>query len=130
MYIQPHLYSMDLNELKEDVKKFNLERDWDQFHHPKDIVVALMSEVGELAELYRWLKPEEQAQLHNDPEKKKKVEEEIADIMMYLITLSYKTNINIFDAVKQKLEKNKLKYPVEKSKGVHTNPVEGFKGKE
>ena len=120
---------MDLNKIKEKVRQFNKERDWDQFHNPKDILVALVSEVGELAECYRWLNQEEIARIHTDPGKKKKVEEEIADIMLYLITLAYKTNIDIVKAVEEKLEKNKKKYPVNKSKGVHTNPIEGFKGK-
>jgi len=120
---------MDLNHIKEQIKTFNLERDWDQYHNPKDLIIALVSEVGELAELYRWLNTEEVNRVHADPAKKKKIEEEIADIMMYLIMLSYKTDIDIIKAIHNKLEKNRLKYPVEKSKGIHTNPLEGFKGK-
>lgn len=119
-----------LESLKEQIKQFNIDRDWDQFHNPKDILVALVSEVGELADCYRWLSDAEMSTIHTDPVKKKKVEEEIADIMMYIIILAYKTDINILSAVEAKLEKNKLKYPIEKSKGVHSNPIEGFKGKE
>ncbi len=121
---------MELNDLKEKIKQFNLERDWDKYHNPKDLLIALVSEVGELAECYRWLSEKELFTIHSDPFKKKKVEEEIADIMMYLIILSYKTNIDIFTAIEEKIEKNRKKYPLEKVKGIHTNPLEGFKGKE
>lgn len=117
----------DLDSIKQKIKDFNLERDWDKYHNPKDLLIALVSEVGELAECYRWLNADELSRIHADPAKKKQIEEEIADIMMYLITLSYKTNIDIFKAVEQKLEKNKQRYPVEKIKGVHTNPIEGIK---
>jgi len=119
-----------LEELTKRIKEFNKERDWDQYHNPKDILVALVSEVGELADCYRWLSAEEMKEIHSDAEKKKKVEEEIADIMMYLIMLAYKTDIDILSAVEKKLEKNIRKYPVEKAKGVHSNHSEGFKGKE
>lgn len=118
----------DLNNIKEKIKQFHLERDWDKFNNPKDLVIALVSEVGELAECYRWLSEEEITRVHSNQDKKKKIEEEIADIMIYLITLSDKTNINIFKVIEEKLEKNKKKYPVEKSKGIHSNPIEGFKG--
>lgn len=118
----------DFDKIKEKIKQFNLERDWDKFHNPKDLLIALVSEVGELAECYRWLNPNELESVHTSPEKKKKIEEEIADIMMYLITLSYKTNIDIFKVIEDKLEKNKLRYPIDKVKGIHSNPIEGFKG--
>jgi len=116
----------NLEKLKEKIRQFNLERDWDKFHNPKDLLVALVSEVGELAECYRWLNNAELSKIHTDPIKKKKVEEEIADIIMYLIILSYKTNIDIFKIIEEKIEKNRKKYPVEKTKGIHTNPIEGF----
>ncbi len=79
---------MEFNELKEKIKMFNLERDWDKFHNPKDLLIALVSEVGELAECYRWLNDTELSKIHTDPIKKKKIEEEIADITMYLIMLA------------------------------------------
>jgi dCTP diphosphatase len=119
----------DLNELRDKIKEFNLERDWDKFHNVKDLINALASEVGELAECYRWLSEEEIVKVHADPEKKKKVEEEIADVLIYLLIISYKTDINLFDATSNKLEKNKLRYPIEKAKSVHSNPLEGYKAK-
>ena len=118
----------DLNTLIEEIKQFNKERDWDQFHNVKDLILALTSEVGELADCYRWLSEEEIEKVHSNPEKKKKIEEEIADILSFLLVISYKTNTNILDVLERKLEKNKLKYPVEKSKSIHSNKIEGFKG--
>ncbi len=119
---------MELNDLKEKIREFNVERDWDKFHNPKDLLIALVSEVGELAECYRWLSDAELSKIHSDPAKKKKVEEEIADVIIYLIILSYKTDIDIFKVIEWKIEKNREKYPIEKAKGIHTNPIEGFKG--
>ena len=118
-----------LDALKEKVKQFNLDRDWDQYHNPKDLVIALFSEVGELAECYRWLNPKEVSQVHLDPDKKQKVGEEVADVLMYLLMFAYKTDIDLVKVVHDKLEKNSKKYPIEKSKGVHSNPLMGFKGK-
>jgi len=106
----------DLNKLKEKIRKFNRERDWDKFHNVKDLIIALTSEVGELAECYRWLSEEEISKIHSNPEKKKNIEEEIADILIYLLIISYKTDTDIFDAIEKKLEKNKQKYPIDKSK--------------
>ena len=94
-----------LDELKEKVKQFNLDRDWDQFHNPKDLVIALFSEVGELAECYRWLNPEEVSQVHLDSDKKKKVEEEVADILMYMLMFAYKTDIDLVKVIEDKLIK-------------------------
>jgi len=119
----------DLNELREAIKKFNLERDWDKFHNIKDLIIALTSEVGELAECYRWLSEDEISKIHSNPEKKKNIEEEFADILIYLLIISYKTDIDVFEVVEKKLEKNRQKYPLDKSKSIHTNPLKGFKGK-
>ena len=116
-------------ELKEKIKQFNLDRDWDQYHNPKDLIIALFSEVGELAECYRWLNDKEVSQVHLNPDHRKKVEEEVADIFMYMLMFAYKTNIDLVKVIEAKLEKNKLKYPLDKSKGVHSNPLLGFKGK-
>lgn len=117
-----------LKDLQEKIKQFNFERDWDKFHNVKDLLLALMSEVGELSECYRWLNEKEIEKIHSDPEKRKKIEEEFADILIYLLIFSYKTDINITNVVEQKLKQNNLKYPLNKSKSIHSNPIEGFKG--
>ena len=120
----------DINELIRKLKEFHNARNWDQFHTPKDLVLAMVSEVGELAECYRWLSEKEVLNMHQDPNKKKKIEEEIADILMFLLTLSYKLDIDVFNAVSQKIEKNEKRYPVSTMKSKHTNPIVGFKNKD
>lgn len=111
----------DFDVVQERLKKFNLDRDWLQYNKPKEILVALMSEVGELADLYRWLSHEQLADLHSRPDFKLKVEEEIADIFIYLLNLCRMVSIDPVKIIDAKIDKNAEKYPVEKVKGVHSN---------
>ncbi|PIY60467.1 nucleotide pyrophosphohydrolase [Candidatus Woesearchaeota archaeon CG_4_10_14_0_8_um_filter_47_5] len=117
----------DFNELLERMRTFNRERDWERFHNPKDLVLALVGEVGELAECYEWLGPAELSHVHADSVKKEKIEEEIADVCLYAMMLADTAGIDMLAAIERKLEKNRRKYPVEKSRGRHTNPLEGSK---
>jgi NTP pyrophosphatase (non-canonical NTP hydrolase) len=117
----------DFYQVVQDIKQFNTERDWDAFHQPKDVLIALMSEVGELADLYRWLDTAElKSALHN-PEKKIKISEELADIFAFLIILAYKQDIDLLEALSDKLEKNKKRFNPATMKGIHSNVLEGFK---
>lgn len=119
----------DFDILIEKIRRFNKERGWDRFHNPKDILIALVSEVGELAECYRWLEEKEIDDIKKDLSKKKIIEEEIADILVYLLILCDKSNIDIVKAVNEKIEKNSKRYPVDKIKGKHTNFLQGHKAK-
>ena len=104
-----------MKELREKIKEFREERDWDQYHSPKNLAMALMVEVGELAEHFQWLTPEES---HNiPPEKLEKIKDEIGDIMIYLANLADKLNIDPVQAAHDKVEKNRSKYPAEKVAG-------------
>ena len=120
----------DLHKLREKIRQFDAERDWAKFHNYKDLLIALMSEVGELAECYRWLDAEELERIHSDPAKKKQVESEIADIFMFLERIARKSDIDLFEAVERKIENIRKRYPIENIKGKHTNKLEGFKVKE
>jgi len=100
----------------EQILKFRSERDWEQFHKPKDLAVSITLEAAELLECFQWKTDDEVKALINSPYKKK-IEEEIADVAIYLKLLSYDLNINIEEAIKEKLEINDKKYPVSKSKG-------------
>ncbi len=111
----------DLRQLQEKIKTFNQERDWEQYHNAKDLLIALMSEVGELADCYRWLSEEEIRSLHADAEKRQAVEEEIADILINLLIIADKAGVDVHDAVEQKLEKNRKKYPAEQYRSKHSN---------
>ena len=103
---------MDIKEIQDKLAKFAEERDWDQFHSPKNLVMALTSEVGELNELFQWLTEEQSKNVDND-----EIRQEIADIFIYILRLADKLNINIENAVKEKMEINAKKYPVDLAKG-------------
>ena len=91
------------------IRQFNMERDWSQFHNAKDLALAISIEAAELNELFLWKKAEEA-----DPEK---VKEELADIFTYALQLADKYGFDVNDIVSAKIDKNALKYPVEKAKG-------------
>jgi len=99
----------DLQKLINKIRQFNMERDWSQFHNAKDLALAISIEAAELNELFLWKKAEEA-----DPEK---VKEELADIFTYALQLADKYGFDISDIVSNKIEKNALKYPIEKAKG-------------
>jgi NTP pyrophosphatase (non-canonical NTP hydrolase) len=105
----------NLKELLERVRAFNRERDWEQFHSPKNLSTALMIEAGELAEIFQWLTGEESADL---PEAKmRKAREEIGDVLIYLVNLANKLGVDPIRAADEKLLKNEKKYPVDKARG-------------
>jgi len=108
-----------------ELLKFRSDRDWEQFHKPKDLAISITLEATELLECFQWKTDEEVERLINSP-KKKEIEEEIADIAMYLNYLCYDLNIDLEKAMKDKLEVNKRKYPVSKSKGNATKYTELF----
>ncbi|WP_045371717.1 nucleotide pyrophosphohydrolase [Vibrio campbellii] len=108
----------DLKQLQIKLQKFAKERDWEKFHSPKNLAMALSGEVGELIEHFQWLTEEES---HNLSDKGKSlVEEEMADVFLYLLRLADKTDINLLDVSLRKLELNAVKYPIAKSYGVST----------
>ena len=99
----------DIEELQQKIVQFTEERDWDQFHNPKDLAIALSVEASELLEAFIWKKPEEA--------KIEKVKEELADVFNYAILIASKYNLDIKQIVLDKLARNAEKYPVEKAKG-------------
>ena len=105
----------DLASLQQKLHQFADERDWNQFHSPKNIAMALMVEVGELLEHFQWLTEDESNNLAED--QLAEVAEEIADVQLYLIRLADKLNVDIFKAAHAKIDKNAEKYPVSKAKG-------------
>ena len=107
---------MDIKEIQKNLAKFAEERDWDQFHSPKNLAMALTSEVGELNELFQWL-TEEQSSMKDDIGKIEEIRKEIADIFIYLLRLADKLDIDIEEAVREKIEINGKKYPIDLAKG-------------
>ena len=108
---------MSIRELQERQRIFAEERDWEQFHTPKNLVMALSGEVGELTEVFQWLSEEQSRSIIDDPKKLQQAEEEVADIFLYLIRLADKLEIDIIEAASDKIKKNEQKYPIEKSYG-------------
>jgi NTP pyrophosphatase (non-canonical NTP hydrolase) len=107
-----------MRELIKKIKQFRQERDWDQYHSPKNLVMALSVEVAELVEHFQWLTQEESRKLPDD--KLDQVRNEIGDILIYLANLSEKLGIDPVRAAHDKIEKNQIKYPAEIVKGKHS----------
>jgi dCTP diphosphatase len=101
--------------LIEDIRKFNQERDWEQYHSPKNLSMALSVEVAELVEVFQWLTQEQSR--HLPPSKHQAVEEEIGDVTILLLMLADELGVDVLDAARKKLERNRAKYPVEKFRG-------------
>ena len=106
----------DITEVTEALLKFRDERDWAQFHNPKDLAVALNIEAGELLESFLWKSPE-QANISQ-------VKEELADVLAFAFLLANQYDFDIKQIVLEKIGKNALKYPVEKFKGISTKYTE------
>jgi NTP pyrophosphatase (non-canonical NTP hydrolase) len=105
----------DLLLLRDLLREFAEVRDWDQFHSPKNLSMALMVEVAELMEHFQWITEAQSIDLAK--ENKAEVAEELADVLLYLVRLSDKLNVDLQEAALHKLEKNALKYPAEKVRG-------------
>jgi dCTP diphosphatase len=105
----------DFNNLQAYLRQFAKDREWDQLHSPKNLSMALSVEVSELLENFQWLTEEQSHTL--DQQQRAAVVDEIADVQMYLARLADKLDINIGDAIEQKIVKNEAKYPAEKVKG-------------
>ncbi len=105
----------DFDQIRKQVRQFVVERDWDQFHSPKNLSMALIVEAAELVEHFQWLTEEQSCNL--SPEKLAEVELELADIQIYLISLAEKLKLDLVAAAEKKLVLNARKYPVDKARG-------------
>ncbi len=106
---------MNIKNIEKILKTFSEERDWEQFHSPKNLSMALSVEVSELVEIFQWLTDEQSYKL--DDSKRQHAKEEVADIAIYLLRICMKLGINLEEAIIEKMKKNEEKYPVEKAKG-------------
>ena len=105
----------NVNTLVLRLRQFAQERDWEAFHSPKNLAMAMMVEAGELLEHFQWLTEAQSESL--SAEKRQEIELEIADVFIYLLRLSDRLNIDIVDAARRKMVINASKYPVEKVRG-------------
>lgn len=110
---------MDLSQIQSKLDFFAKERDWDQFHSLRNLVLALVGEVGELAELLQWI-DDSKVSAFLDDGGRDRLGEEIADVLLYLVRLADKAGVDLDLAVRQKLALNAVKYPADKSRGVNT----------
>ena len=107
---------MNVEEIQKRLRKFATDRDWEKFHSPKNLTMALSVEVAELVEIFQWSNSGGLDEIEN-PDIRKNIEEELADIFIYLLKISDKLNIDIEKSIHQKIEKNEKKYPIDKSFG-------------
>ncbi|MCX6121422.1 MAG: nucleotide pyrophosphohydrolase [Ignavibacteriales bacterium] len=98
-----------ISKLTKTIIKFRDQRNWKQFHNPKDLALAISIEASELNELFLWK--------HHDEYDKKRLAEELADVLTYSLLLAHEANLDVAKIINSKIEKNKKRYPIKKSKG-------------
>jgi len=104
-----------LIELRDALRRFAAERDWDQFHSPRNLAAALSVEAAELLEPFQWLTDEQSRDL--PPDTRAAVEQELADVLLYLVRLADKLDVDLAAAARAKIGRNAVRYPVEKARG-------------
>jgi len=102
------------------LRQFTEERDWHKFHSPKNLVMALSGEVGELTEIFQWMSEADSLSAATSPKTSQAVRDELADVALYLVRLADVLGVDLNAAVSSKLASNAAKYPIELSKGVST----------
>ncbi len=114
---------MDHASLLDELREFVAERDWSQFHDPKNLAMLLASEAGELLAEYRWVRNDQADAFSREPEARQRIANEIGDVGIALLLLCDRTGIDLQAAMRDKLALNRGRYPVEHSKGRATRPV-------
>ena len=108
---------MDIRKIQTDLARFAVARDWEQFHSPKNLTMALAGEAGELVALFQWLSEDESRNIAANSLKLARIREEMADVFIYLARLAYVLKVDIEQTVIDKMADNVKRYPVELSKG-------------
>ena len=116
--------SVPVEDLRNRIREFVRERDWEQFHKPKDIAMSIGIEAGELLELFQWKTDNEIEEQLQDPSYKERLEDELADVVTFCLALANATGLDISTILENKLKKNHEKYPIEKSRGRATKYTE------
>jgi NTP pyrophosphatase (non-canonical NTP hydrolase) len=105
----------ELDALRDRLRQFTEARDWDQFHSPKNLAMALSAEAAEIVEHFQWLSEAQSAQL--PPEKREAVATELADVLLYLVRLADKLGVDLAQAARRKIEANERRYPSDRVRG-------------
>jgi len=108
---------IDIDKLKSTLADFVKVRDWEKFHNPKNLVMALAAEAGELLEIFQWMSEKDSLKSYKSAVIKEKTSHELADIMFYLVHIACSMNINLSEALQDKLLINNMKYPVDRVQG-------------
>ena len=106
-----------LQELQQIIRQFCEERDWDQFHTPKDLAIGISTEAAELLDLFRFKSESQIQQLLATPDSRKKIEHELADVFFFLLRFAERNDIDLDKALKLKIQQNAEKYPIATAKG-------------
>ena len=106
-----------LKQLKDAIKEFAVERDWEQFHTPKNLSMAIAAEAAELMEHFLWKGSQESGDVLNDAAKRQEIAEELADILIFSLEFANIAKLDVATIISEKMETNAQKYPVEKAKG-------------
>ena len=105
----------DLEGLRAQLRAFAAARDWDPFHSPKNLAMALSAEAGELAEVFQWLTEEQSRRL--DAQARRAAADEVADVLLYLVRIADKLDLDLLAEAERKLADNERRYPVDKARG-------------
>jgi len=105
--------NITINELRERVRQFNADRKWEQYHTPKEVAISISIEAAELLEIFQW-KALSRSDIKFDQSKLDDIRDEIADIMIYILSLANTLDIDLNSAICEKLEKNAMRYPINK----------------
>ena len=111
-----------IQDLKASVQKFISDREWEKYHSPRNLAESICIESAELLELFQWSNAGQEPVAAANPISSKKIEEELADIIIYSLSMTNALGIDISNAVLEKLERNARKYPVERCRGVYIKP--------
>jgi len=110
-------HETNLEHLKQKIKKFCDDRDWDQYHNAKDLAIGIITEASELLQIFRFKSLEEVEAIFKDETKKQEISEEVADVLYFLLRLAERYDIDLSTELTKKIKKNEGRYPVERAKG-------------
>jgi len=118
-----HDNNTTINELISQIRLFLRERDWEKYHNPKDLAESICIEAAELLQLFQWIKPKKSEQFKSDSLKVQRIKEELADVVLYCLSMANTLGIDLTTVILDKIEQNKMKYPVALYKGkAYLNP--------
>lgn len=108
---------MNVELIQQKLREFARERDWEQFHTPKNVAIALSVEASELLEIFQWMSDQQVINVKSDIKTMEKISHEVADVMLYLLRFADVLSLDLNEIIENKIKLNEIKYPIEKSRG-------------